>query len=834
MKSITLFMLLLCSAIMVYGQQAGRLTGVVKVSEKETLVGASILLIPGNTGTISDEEGRFRINNIRSGNYTVKVSFLGYKTFTTQISIATNENKKLEVRLEAESISLTGLTVTAQKRSESQKEVPIALTSISSKFIETNATETMAGMSAYVPGVQVQEQTALFPSYVIRGLTSDNLSLSQDNRVSVFQDGISTSKAIGAHAEFFDIDRVEVLKGPQGTLFGRSAQIGAIDMITNHAKNETSANFTIGTGNYNQQRVNGYVNVPLVKNKLFARIAGIYNKRDGYIENLSGGTLMGKNTIATRASLKYLPGKNSSFDVIMNYEKDNNPGQDFKSGTYAPKGGTTDPFTFADLGTGKDLKDKRELLGLTGIYKQYFNNGFSLTTITGYRTITSSSMSDSDGTKAQALDINVDLSYNQFSQELRLNYDGPRFSGFIGANYFREIGNEVFVVNQDERSVFAMLSPLIAKKVPGFKVIPMIVNGEPNLSVTINPLTRKPLLTSHTEGVNDDGANNNATDLFADGTFKVTPKFKITAGGRLIFEDQTTFYRVNPSPGTLGSLLGKGVNNIFKPTAGRIEKSKNYADWVGRFVMQYEFSKEVSAYASWSKGRRPSVIQIDADTTRYIHAEIVYNYEIGIKNLFLNNRLQINISGFIYDYRNFQTSAANLTGGGLYTITDSGKATGKGVETEVNFAATKSLTLFANYAFLDARFDDKNSDGKPQLLAGHTFRLTPKHSGSAGASYKFDLGKAGFLALNLNATYKSSHYFDDENTPGLHQGDYTLLNTGLQYTSKKGKYGMRLNMSNITNTHFLIDAGNTGQTFGIPTFVPGAPRFYGIQLFVNL
>jgi len=379
-----------------------------------------------------------------------------------------------------------------------------------------------------------------------------------------------------------------------------------------------------------------------------------------------------------------------------------------------------------------------------------------------------------------------------------------------------------------------MLSPLLVGKVAGFKAIPMIVDGEPNLSLSTNPLTGKAFQTLHTESINEDGANNNSYDVFVDGTYKITPKFKITAGGRLTFEDQATIYRVDPSPGTLSSLLKKGVNNIFKPTAGRLEQSKSYSDWVGRFVMQYDFSKETNAYASWSKGRRPNVIQIGADETQYLHAEVVYNYEVGVKNMLFSNRLQFNISGFIYDYTNFQTSSADITGGGsLYRITDSGKATGKGVETEIQFAATKKLTVFANYGFLDAKFDDKNSDGEVQELAGNTFRLTPKHSGSAGVSYQLGLGKAGMLALNLSATYKSGHYFDDANTVGLHQDGYALLNSTVQYTSSTGKYGLRLNMSNITNEHFLIDAGNTGQTFGIPTFVPGAPQFYGAQLFYN-
>ena len=814
-------------------KKTNQLSGQIKGVQNEVITGAYVQLTPGNFITVSDEDGRFRLSNVPSGDYTIKVSFIGFKPFVKPISVGSGNREEFEITLQEESITLGDMVVTAQKRSENQKEVPIALTKISSKFIENNVVESLGGMAGFVPGVQVSEQTALFPSFVIRGLTSDELSVNQDNRVSVFQDGISTSKAIGAYAEFFDMDRVEVLKGPQGTLFGRSAQIGAIHMITKRAKNETSGYLNVGTGNYNQFRCDGYFNTPLVKDKLFVRVAAIWNKRDGYIKNLSGGTLMGKNTVAARTSINYLPGENSSFDLIINYGKDNNPGQDFKSGTFAPRGGDTSPYTFADLGMGEELKDKRDVLGFTGHYKLFFNNAFSFTSITGYRTITSSSISDSDGTKAQALDFNVDLNYNQFSQEFRFNYNKNRFSGFGGVNYFHEYGNVTYLLTQDERSVFAMLSPLLVGKIAGFKAIPMIVNGEPNLTLTVNPLTKKAFQTSHTESINDDGARNGSYDAFIDGTYKVTPKFKVTAGARLTLEDQTTFYRVDPSPGTLGSLLKKGVNNIFKPTDGRIEKSKSYSDWIGRFIMQYDFTKESNVYASWSKGRRPNVIQIDANETQYLHAEVVYNYELGFKNLLFNNRLQFNVSGFIYDYNNFQTSSADITGGGLYRVSDSGKATGKGVETEVQFAATKNLTVFANYGFLDARFNDKNSDGETQELAGNTFRLTPKHSGSAGISYQLGLGKKGLLAVNLSATYKSGHYFDDENTPGLHQDGYALLNSSVQYSRNNGKYGIRANMNNITNEHFLIDAGNTGNTFGIPTFVPGAPRFYGVQVYYN-
>jgi outer membrane receptor protein involved in Fe transport len=830
-----LFILFLFSSITAIGQGTGRLTGIIKNKENQTISGADIMLIPGGAGTVSDEEGRYRLSNIAAGNYVLEISYLGYKTVTTPVTLGTGESKEVDAILENESITLGSVIVTAQKRSENQKEVPIALTSLSSKFLEINVIESMARMAEYVPGVQIQEQSAIVPGFVIRGLTSDNSSLNADNRVSVFQDGISISKQVGAYSEFFDIDHVEVLKGPQGTLFGRSAQIGAIHMITQRAKNESSGNLTLGGGNYNQMRANGYVNLPLVKNKLFARVAGIYNKRDGYIENLSGGTLMGKNSAAARASFKYLPNKNNAIDLILNYQHDLMPGTAFKSGTYAPKGGDLSPYTFADLEGGKNLRDNRDVFGTTLQYKHYYDKGFSLTTLTGYRILTAKSVFDGDGTKAMALALDADIAYNQFSQEVRVNYDHQRFSGFAGVNYFRESGNQSIVLTQDERSFFALISPLVADKLPWVKPVPLTIDGESNLSVTLNPLTNQPLKTFHTEKLNENGVKNGAFEVFADGTYKVTPKFKITAGGRLVFEDLTTFFRVDPAaqPGTLGFLLGKGTNNIFKPTAGHLEGSKKYIDWVGRFILQYDFSKQVEAYASWSKGRRPNVIQVDVDTTEFLKAEVIYNYEIGVKSLFMNNRLQLNVSSYLYKYKDFQTTTTNLQSGGLIHISDSGNATGKGVETEFKFALTKNLFLFGNYAWLDARFDKFDTNGKKQDFAGNTFRLTPKNTAAAGFTYQVGLGKAGYLAVNFSVTYKSGHFFEDNNAANLYENGYTLLNASVQYTSKNGKYGMRINMNNITNEHYLLDAGNTALAFGIPTYIPGIPRFYGAQLFVN-
>ncbi len=628
---------------------------------------------------------------------------------------------------------LDEVVVTVQKRSEIAKNVPISLSTLCADFLENNVVESMGGMAAFVPGVQVQEQSVLYPGFVIRGLTSDNVNLNTDNRVSVFQDGISISKQIGAAVEFFDIDRVEVLKGPQGTLFGRSAQIGAIHMITNKPQNESSGSFALGAGNYNQLRANGNVNVPLVNNKLLLRVAGIVNQRAGYVENLSGGSLMGKNSVANRTSLSFLPGNNSKLDLTFNYQRDKPTGTAFKSGLFAPRGGDTNPFTFVDHEAGKDMVDKRNVYGVTAQYKKYFNDGISITAISGYRSLNSTALIDSDGTKAQALGMEFSGAYNQFSQELRFNLDRERVQGFAGLNYFGESGHTRYELTHDERSFFAMLTPMLANAIPGFLTIPMIIGGEPNLSVSVNPLTGRPLKSLHTESTLS-GVGNSAFDVFADGTDRLTQLLKITAGGRFIMEDISSFLHVDPAddPGTLGFLLKKGSNNLFQPTDGRKEVNRTFTDWVGRAILQYEPSEQISTFASWSKGRRPNVIQVMADTFDVLKAEHVHSFELGVKTLLLNKRFQLNASGFIYNYSHFQTVTLGLESGSLYHITDSGKARGLGVEVDAQFAVTRNLRGFANYAWLNARFNDKDAYGNPQEFAGNTFRLTPKHSGAAG------------------------------------------------------------------------------------------------------
>jgi len=810
-----------------YAQNSGSLKGTITDQQGLPVVGANILISNLSIGTVTDENGNYALNNLKNGTYQLQISFLGFETISKNITIANGQTVQ-NFTLKENAYILEGLVVTAQKREQRNKDVPIAITSYGGDFIKNNNTFEYDAFSDFVPGFQVQIQSANNPGIVIRGITSDSGDSRVEPRVSIFQDGVSISKSRGSVVELFDIERIEVLKGPQGTLFGRGAQIGAMHIIQNKAKNETSGSFTLGAGDYGQFLAMGYFNVPIVKDKLFFRAAATYNFREGFIRNLSGGDLNGKETIAYRGSLKYMISDNTTFDVIANWQKDTPPGTSFKSGTFAPLGGDTAPHTFADLERGEELGLDRTVYGFTGILKHNFNPDWDVTSTTAYRKFDSNEAFDADGTAAPVLYFREIAKGEQFSQEVRFNYDNKdKLRGFFGANYFYENGSQAVPFEVDERSYIILLINRPALVING---IPTLLSNIPD-DPAFGPLAGAPLNPFNKEKFTNFGKNYSG-DVFADASYDLLEKLTITAGVRATWENINAGYVVDNAelPGLLGNFLGAFPNNLFAPTPnGRINASDNFTSVVGRAAVNYELSDQVTFFGNVSRGRRTNVINLTASGVNVFANEIVWSYEIGSKTLFMNNRSQFDVNAFIYDYSNFQTTIATLTEDGLdLNPDDSGSATSFGLETAVQFAFGKKSSVFANYGYIDASFDDKDSNGNTQALAGNKFRLTPKHSFSAGINYNPKITDNIDFFFRPTFTFKSKVFFEETNLPGISQGDYgvTNLRTGFVF---KDKYEINFYVTNLFDREFIIDAGNTGGAFGIPTFIAGPPRFIGFQ-----
>lgn len=344
------------------------------------------------------------------------------------------------------------VVVTAQLRRQKLVEVPIAVTATTGAALERLGITKFDDLSLIVPGFEVQEQSANNTGFVIRGITSDSGSSQSEPRIAVFQDGVSASRNRGTYMELFDIERVEVARGPQATLFGRGALIGAVNVIQNKADVDGfGGSGALAAGDTGFFRAEGVVNVPLVEGKVAVRAAATHRQREGFVDNLAGGdALGGVNVDAWRIAAAIAPNERIRFDLIFNQHVDTNAGTAFKSGTWAPAGGTLSPFTAASLTRsatgfegGEEIGLHRKVQTATLLGSWAFDEALTLTSITGLRRFESREIFDADGSELPLIIAAEDAEGNQTSQEFRLAFDdGGPVSGFVGVSYFEEDGSQ--------------------------------------------------------------------------------------------------------------------------------------------------------------------------------------------------------------------------------------------------------------------------------------------------------------------------------------------------------------------------------------------------------
>jgi outer membrane receptor protein involved in Fe transport len=791
---------------------------------------------------------------------------------------------------EKEAVTLKEVVVSVQKRNQSSLEVPVAVNALSGMDLIKLDVRQFDELSEYIPGMQMQLQSPNNPGYVIRGVTSDDGDSRSQARVSIFQDGISISRSRASAVELFDLDRIEVVKGPQGTLFGRGAEIGALHIIRKKPVNATSGEVTLGYGSYNRKLADGFINTPVLKDKLLNRFAFTFEDRDGFIKNLSGGDLNGKNTFALRNSTRLFAGEKTMIDLVLDYQRDNYPGTSFKNRQYAPAGGDVSPNTMADLEQGKNLYIKRNLGGGGLFISHDINHAWKFNSISGFRAFNSDESFDADGTASPLMWISEIEEGKQFSQEFRFNYtNNHNFNGFAGASYFYENSSQEVPLRINEQALYtaysskllngmfaSLFSPDIANAL--FPDIPALSNGQFNsvanipdirtrleqiysqqlgmpltleqifaslpaeqrqqLIGTIDLLSNHPINALHEETYKNT-ATNHAAEVFADGTWQITRQLGLTAGLRLSYEHQKGTYEAPPSqqPSILGMLSGGSPNILAAVSNGEIADSKDYYSLVMRTALNYLIGRN-NLYASVSRGRRPGVVFVLPEGTTFLSPEIIWSYEAGVKGILLNGKLNYDLAAYYYDWSHFQSTSLRLQEGALvaeYLPDDAGKAHSFGVETSLRYALLPCLNVFGTYAYIDGKFNDKDEAGREQEYAGHRFRLTPEHSFSLGIDFSYVLRKGQLLYLRPAYSWKSKVYFEDNNDERLTQEGYGLLNctAGLRFRpSKNGKTYMEIGAygKNILNEKYIIDAGNSGNAIGFPTFIAGNPVVFGGQI----
>ena len=817
---------------------------------------------------------------------------------------------------------LDEVIVTAQLREQSATEVPFALTAYSGDFLENLGVQDFEELSAFTPGLLVQNQSPNNPGFVMRGITSDSGEATSEPRVSVYQDGVSISKSRGSYVELFDIARVEIAKGPQSTLYGRGALIGAINVIQNKADIgafDVAGRLAFGNLGYSMGEVT--LNAP-IGDMVAIRFATRIKNREGYVENLLGGPdYNGFRTNAYRLGLGFQPNDAFRYDLILNYQDDEAPGTSFKAMAYSPADPTTgvvlggrDPWDGAALTPstaldgGRFLGLDRTVHGVTGIGRFDLVDSLTLTSTTAYREFDSLEVFDPDGISLPLLNAIEDAQGKQFSQELRLNWDnGGTLSGFIGAGYFKEDGFQRTPTEFNERVALAQLAGLL-DGAPGVSLttaLPLAAFSSPAL---LDPILagfgipapfiagiRNNLKSSHLEtGTNFSELE--SLDLFGDLTWRPTDRLEFSAGVRWTQDDKTTgistaalngrsilggllavqgltaqinalIAQGTPAALTQAAALGGIANGYvfqlaqpgaanapvtasfplfgltFQPTAGNgsvVNQDLENDGVTWRVTGRYAVTDNTNLYANYARGRRPAVLAarppsqpFAAPTFTFVDAEQVDSYEIGAKTAMMGGALRLDGAVYLYDYQNFQTT---VQVGTQFITTNAGEARSYGFEGQLFFSPSDSLDLFATYSYNHSRFE-------AGIFDGNKFRLSPDNRASFGATWRTALF-GGMVEVQPTYSWQSETFFDDNNDRASLQTanfvpdtvvdevqkSYGLMNLRIRYEPSSANWGVELFGDNLLEETYIKDAGNTGDSLGVPTFIAGEPRTYGATL----
>lgn len=700
--------------------------------------------------------------------------------------------------------ALEEIVVTAQRRTEALQETPLAVTAISGELLQRRNIVSVEDLGDLSPGVSEAQQNGINHLY-IRGVGMSAYSTGMDPSTAFSVDGVVIGRPSAQLSSFYDLDQIEVLRGPQGTLYGRNATSGSVNLITRKPTDELSGYIDGTFGNYSHVQFDGALSGPLdAAGDLKGRIAFQTIDHDGYGENVVHNTgVDDEHARAVRATLEY---DKSGFDVTLvgDYSEENDrdyavygfgpfiPGTKLlgqELGGYLITGSRDDSSAILP-------ENRRHNSGVSVNIGVDLSDKWRFQSITGYRDFWRFDESDVQNSSYPVSFIDQTEDSRQISQELHLLYTAASLKGIVGLYYYHE-------------------------NLSGIDYVPFLALG---------PIFGFP--SAQTDEVGS--ADINAFAAFTQWTYQVVDGLNLTAGVRYSHEHRE-------SEGTFTVF-----NFSFPPAniATPVGWDRSYDAVTPRFVIDYTPVKGVLVYASATRGFK-SGVQILGSTNPPVDPEYIWSYETGTKLTMFDNRLEMDLTGFVYDYSNLQI---NRPEGLTAVVVNAASAQGKGVEFEVRARPVRSVTLNFDVSYLDAKFTNfpttspvYTSQGQINL-AGNTLPNAPEWTVNGGVQVDLPVHIPGTLSVRADANYTSEIFFTEFNDgsrivfpTGFHyvndiqsQGGVTTLNGSLRYASQNDRWSVAAFGKNLTN-RLIVSNNILGiSTFGYPvggTYKP--PRTYG-------
>lgn len=689
--------------------------------------------------------------------------------------------------LAADNLSIDEVVITATKMGATRlQDTPLAVSAYSAADLDKTGAKDIRELAGQTPNLVVA-QNGPFAQIYIRGIGSNNSFAGSDPSSTVNVDGVYIARPAAVFNNFLDIERIEVLRGPQGTLYGRNSVGGTINIISRKPDNEFHAKAQGTVGNHNLYRGEGYISGPLVKDKLFGSVSAMRSKHDGYFKNIvaSGNDRGSEDTWGVRAQLRATPTEKLEIIVRADYLKDtgNAAGNTVLLQSFTPvAGGPVDAITESILGDWHKVAmdtpsvSNRHVEGVSGEISYEIADNTSLKSLTSYRKSYLKYAIDSDSSDLHRQETHQLEDQHQFSEELNLNGKFDRLKYVLGAYYFEETIN----TNSD--------------------VLIFTTNRDSHLQPTVN--TR-------------------AYAGYGQLDYDVTDQLTFTAGIRYT-DEKKHFDQFTNNTSLIDGSAQAGFPKIYSKVGA-------YKAWTPKFGIEIKPMQDVMLYASVTRGFKSGGFNFtSASTLNGYNPEKLWAYEAGFKTEFADKRVRLNGSAFYYDYKDLQVQAFIVPG--VTDITNASDATIKGLEVELLIKPAKGFDLGGTLTYLDATY--KNFPAAPITggtfdASGKTLNSAPKWSYTLFAQYNLDLGDKGTAFARGELGYKSRQYFTVVNDNIQTSPSYSLLNASLGYTTPDSHWTVIAYGRNLTNKEYLVSSGSFTAR---PAGTPGDPRTLGLRV----
>ncbi len=732
------------------------------------------------------------------------------------------------------------ILVTAQKVSENVQDVPIAITAITADRLEQTGTTSLEGLTRLVPSVTFRKGTTSANSAIVmRGVGTITFSVAAEPSVSTVVDGVVLSRSGQAFMDLVDLERIEVLRGPQGTLFGKNASAGLVNMVSKGGTDTLEAEARAEWFEGNEYRLRAAISGPLGEN-LSGRITGFYGTYDGNITNVFGGQeedVNGYEHYGARGIVDYDNGS-AKIRLIADYFKaDDDCCADI---TTVSRGAVLDAELGLPGGVAQGLdqryvnhnlvtQTRDEQWSLTASADFDVFTSHTLSFVAGYRNWKNREIREGDflpralvGTAELHDDGTVKT--EQYSLEVRLASD-------TSEPFFYQVG--AFAWQSDNKQQFTR--EVITCASSTLPVDP-VTGGQPcNLADTVNTIF--PTATSDSDVTSKNFA------VFGQGTYRFNDMIALTGGLRYTWDDLDFSHFRAPGVNAATGLPATGPGVSGNPAGGTIASGGNgtnlstgsstNGNLSGKAVLQVYAADDIMLYTSYTRGYKGPAFNVffnhtAPDNAVPIDAETSNAFEAGIKSQFLDNRVQLNLAAFTVEYDGFQANNfINLNGTIITNLTNAGTVKTEGFEADLVVAPVSGLTLRASGAYADAKVKEFNPNpitNAPDARNGTRLPLAPKFTYTLGASYEADLGGFG-LHLDTDFRHLSSQ-FSDLGESGPLDG-YGIWNASVGVSDPDDRYRLTFHIRNITDESFaLLNVGN-GQRLQIPR---EADRYVGISL----